>query len=325
MEWIPDERVIIEAWPGYPGGPKPIQRIIWRPVPEAATRIAELRAGNADIIVNVPPDLADDVARASGARLETVPGMRRIFVGIKQGRHPALADRRVRQALNHAFNCEGMMRSLLAGRGRCSANIANVPDQNPKIQPYAYDPARAARLLDEAGWRLNPVTGVRERDGRPLVLTFDCPNGRYIRDKDMCQVIASDLEKVGIRINLQVLDWSVYVRMSARRGAGFHDLYLLGSGPGFECQNDLALVQKDSGSNRSGWANDRYESVWGKLSSEFNVKKRVEMCGQLEQIARDDAALLFIWFQTDFYGVSNRLVWKPRADERIWLGDARLR
>jgi peptide/nickel transport system substrate-binding protein len=90
---------VIEAWPGHPSQPR-IKRLLWRPVPETATRLAELAAGNADIVMNVPPDLIGQVERGGGARVETVAGLRRIIIGLRQDRHPALRDKRVRQAFN---------------------------------------------------------------------------------------------------------------------------------------------------------------------------------------------------------------------------------
>ncbi|MBM3450734.1 MAG: hypothetical protein FJX78_07095 [Armatimonadetes bacterium] len=322
-EYVPNERVVLERWDQHPSRPA-IRRILWRPVPEPATRLAELAAGNADIILNVPPDLTAQVERGGQARVEALPGMRRIIFGLRQDRHPALRDVRVRQALNFAFDCPTMMRTLLANRGECTGTLANVPDQNPNVKPFGYDQRRAAQLLDEAGWRMGPGN-VRVRDGRPLQMGFDCPQGRYIRDAEMCQLLVADMAKVGVRLDLQLFDWSVFVQRSARRGAGFRDMYLIGSGPGFDCQSDLALVQKDSGSNRSLFESARFEQVWDDLSVTFDNKKRQEHCYRLQEINREEAPVIFIWFQTDIYGVRNRLNWKPRADERVRLIEATLR
>ena len=324
IEFVPNERVMLEAWSEHPQRPQ-IRRLLFRPVPEDATRLAELAAGNADIIVNVPPDLIPQVERNRAARVESVPGLRRIFIGLRQDRHPALRDKRVRQAFNYAFDCATMMRNLLAGKGECTGTVANVPDQNPAVKPYPYDQRRAAALLDEAGWRMNPRTNVREQGGRALEMGFDCPRGRYIKDSDICQVIAADLAKIGVKTDLQIFDWSVYVGKSARRGAGFRDIYLLGSGPGFSCQADLALVQKNSGSNRSLFDSARFEEIWDELDLAFDVKKRRDLCNKMQEVIFDEAPLIFIWFQTDIYGVSQRLVWKARVDERIRLHDSRLR
>jgi peptide/nickel transport system substrate-binding protein len=324
VEFVPNERVVLEVWSEHPNRPR-IRRLLWRPVPETATRLAEMAAGNADIAVNVPPDLISQVERGRNARVEAIAGLRRIIIGLRQDRHPALRDKRVRQAFNYAFDCQTLMKNLLAGRGECTGTVANVPDQNPSVKPYPYDLRRAAALLDEADWRVNPRTGIREQGGRPLELGMDCPRGRYIKDAEICQVVAADLTKIGVKVDLQIFDWSVFSTKAQRRGAGFRDIYLIGSGPGFDCQADLALVQKDSGSNRSLFESARFEELWDQISVAFDPKKRREICYRMQEVLHDEAPVVFIWFQTDLYAVSERLTWKPRSDERILLHNARFR
>ena len=210
------------------------------------------------------------------------------------------------------------MQGLLAGAGECSANIINDPYGNPEVEPYPHDPEMAAQLLDEAGWTMG-ADGIREKDGQKLSLEMDCPNGRYIKDRDMCLVLASDLEEVGIELNVNVLDWSVFIGKAANMGEGFADMHLIGSGPGFECRQDLGYVDAASGSNRSAYANEEIQAILEELNTVFDFDERLALCWEAEQIARDDAAVVQVYFQTDFYGVSDRLQWEPRKDERILL------
>ncbi|MGQ9584432.1 MAG: ABC transporter substrate-binding protein [Anaerolineae bacterium] len=323
VEVTPGERVVLEAWDEYPDGPPSIKTIIWRAAPEAATRINELKAGQADIIVNVPPDLALDVDKAPGVHMALVTGMRRIFFGLGAERHPALKDTRVRQAMNYAFDCETMMKSLLSGAGTCSGHIINAPNGSPNVTAYPYDPDKAAQLLDEAGWVMGP-DGIRVKDGQKLSLEMDCPNGRYIKDKEMCLILASDLKKVGIEVKVNVLDWSVFIGKAKNRGEGFADMHLIGSGPGFECRADLGYVEGESGSNRSRYNNPELNAILKELDNVYDPQERLKLCWKAEEIAFEDAAVIQVYMQTDFYGVSDRLLWEPRPDERILLIDAKL-
>lgn len=324
VENVPDERVVIEAWEDYKDGPPEIKTIIWRAAPEASTRINELKAGNADIISNVPPDLALNVDKASGVHMAPVDGLRRMFIGMHQERHPALQETEVRQAINYAFDCTGMMQSLLAGAGQCSGNLINRPHSNPDIEPYPYDPEKAAELLDDAGWVMGD-DGIREKDGEKLSLEMDCPNGRYIKDSEMCQVFASDLEEVGIDVNVNILDWSVFIGKALNRGEGFADLHLIGSGPGFSPRSDLGYIEAETGSNRSRYANEAITDKFVQLQTVYDMAERVEIAQEIEMLAHEDAAVVQIYFQVDFYAASDRLDWEPRPDERILLLDASLR
>jgi peptide/nickel transport system substrate-binding protein len=324
--YVPEEVIEMEVYPDYAGEKPSIQKIIWRAVPEASTRINELKAGNADIITNVPPDLALSVDKAPGVHMAPVDGMRRIFFGLdqKETDHPAMKDVRVRQAINYAFNCEAMMASLLAGAGTCSAHIINAPNGSPNVEPYPYDPEMAAALLDEAGWTMGS-DGVREKDGEKLAFEMDCPNGRYIKDRDMCLVLASDLAEVGIDVTVNVLDWSVFIDHASSQGAGFPTMHLIGSGPGFNCRSDLGYIEANTGSNRSQYVNDEITALFAELDATFDPDERLQLCHQIEEIAVEDAAVVQVYMQTDFYAVSDRMDWEPRPDERIMMTDASLR
>jgi ABC-type transport system substrate-binding protein len=69
----------------------------------------------------------------------------------------------------------------------------------------------------------------------------------------------------------------------------------------------------------------RFEDLWEEMSATFDVKKRQDICNRMQEVIFDEAPVIFIWFQTDIYGVSQRLDWKARVDERIRLTDARFR
>jgi len=325
-EFTPEEIVVMEVYDGYAGEKPQIETIIWRAVPEASTRINELKAGNADIITNVPPDLALSVDKAPGVHMAPVNGMRRIFMGMgqKETDHPAIGDVRVRQAINYAFNCGAMMSSLLAGAGECSSHIINAPNGSPNVEPYPDDPNMAATLLDDAGWVMG-ADGVREKDGEKLAFEMDCPNGRYIKDKDMCLVFASDLAAIGIDVTVNVLDWSVFIDHASSQGAGFPTMHLIGSGPGFNCRSDLGYIEANTGSNRSQYSNDEITALFAELDATFDPDARLALCHQIEELAVDDAAVVQVYMQVDFYAASDRMEWEPRADERILMMDAKLR
>ncbi len=325
VDFVPNDHVTLVLNPDYPGPEKPtIQTLIFRPVPEPATRMAELKSGNADVIVDVPPDLADDLAKTPKVRLATVQGMRRIFISLRLDKNDALADKRVRQALNYAFDCDSVMKNILAGRGTCSAHIINAPNGSPNVTKYPYDPKKAAALLDEAGWKMG-ADGIREKAGKKLTLNFDSPNGRYIYDKEISQVIAKNLKDVGVGTTLNVIEWTVLSKKTDNQGAGMTDLTFLGSGPGFSCRADLALIEGASGSNRTGYKGPAAEELFKQLIPEKDEAKRLQLCQKIEELAVDDAPLIFIWLQTDFYGVSERLDWTPRADTRIMMFSAKLK
>ncbi|MDR6290811.1 peptide/nickel transport system substrate-binding protein [Inquilinus ginsengisoli] len=318
VSYKPGEGLILKAFDRYRLGKPPVDEVIVKAVPEIATRISELKAGTADLMVGVPADLKADL-ESSGANVVVAPSYRRLFIAIKQGRHPALADVRVRQAMNYAVNCEEIATALLGGMAKCSIDLINTPYQDPNLKPYNFDPDRAKQLLDQAGWAPGP-DGIRTKDGERLSLNFDTTGGSYLMDKEIAQVLVDYWKAVGIEIkDLRVIDSSVNAQMRAKQGAGYRDLMNSSSGPDYTCQGDLLLVQKDSGSNRMSWVDDKFETMFKAFNQEFDQSKWEKMCNEAQAYVAEQAPVIWLFTEPTLYGVSKRLTYQARPDGRVYL------
>ena len=311
--------MVLKAFDKYRLGKPPVDDVIVKAVPEVATRISELKAGSADLMVGVPADLKPSLDKTPGMKVIVAPSYRRLFVAIKQGRHPALADVRVRQAMNHAVNCEEIASALMGGMAKCNIDLINTPYNNPGLKPFAYDPAKAKALLDAAGW-VPGKDGIRVKDGVRLALDFDTTNGSYLSDKEIAQVMADSWKAVGIEIkDLRVIDNAINSQMRAKQGAGYRDLMNSSSGPDYTCQGDLLLVQKDSGSNRMSWVDDKFEAMFKAFNQEFDQSKWQKMCWEAEAYVAEQAPVIWMFTEPTLYGVSDRLSYEARPDGRMYL------
>lgn len=318
VSYRPGEGLVLKAFDKYRLGKPAVDEVIVKAVPEVATRISELKAGTADLMVGVPADLKSDLESA-GVNVIVAPSYRRLFIAIKQGRHPALADVRVRQAMNYAVNCDEIATALLGGMAKCSIDLINVPNQDPGLKPYGFDPDKAKQLLDAAGWVPGP-DGIRVKDGTRLSLDFDTTDGSYLMDKEIAQVLADYWKAVGIEItDLRVIDSSVNAQMRAKQGAGYRDLMNSSSGPDYTCQGDLLLVQKDSGSNRMSWVDDKFEAMFKAFNQEFDESKWPKMCNDAQGYVAEQAPVIWLFTEPTLYGVSKRLSYEARPDGRVYL------
>jgi len=158
VEWVPDDRVTLVAnenyWEGSYKGMPWVDTVIFRPIPEAATRAAELEAGGVHLIQDVLPDQMDDLEEAG---LVVVPDeafqLQYVFFIIDDATVPT-HDVRVRQALNYAVDVDAIIENLLAGLGSRVASPVGPGylGYNPDVEPYPYDPQKARDLLAEAGY-----------------------------------------------------------------------------------------------------------------------------------------------------------------------------
>ena len=163
------EGLVLTAFDKYRLGKPPVQDVIVKAVPEVATRIAEIQAGSADLMMGVPADLKASLESVPGVKVVVAPSYRRIFIAIKQGRHPALADVRVRQAMNYAFNCEEIARRL----DRRDGEMPNRPGQHalqqsgPEALRLRSRQGAASCWTKPAGWRAPTACGRRTACGCP--------------------------------------------------------------------------------------------------------------------------------------------------------------
>lgn len=309
VEWVRDDHITLEVNPDYWGTPPSIKTVTFRPVPELTARVVALQNDEAQIVVNLAPDVVQQVEDGESTRVSQVTGGRNIFIGIRCDR-PPFDDVRVRQALNYAVDWDSIKEALLAGYGERTRTIVNPPNENMAIEAYPYDPDRARELLAEAG-----VEG--------LEITMDAPSGRYIQDAQLAQAIAQNFEDIGITINLNVLEWSVYAgELLSGDGSQLDELFFLGLGAPFSGEQELFYVHPTFSLNFTHWENQEYLDLYDQLNQSVDPDERKDLMDQLQVIVMDQCPWVWLWHQVDFYGVSANLEWEARADERISVSTA---
>ena len=203
----------LEANPWYHEGPPPFRRVEAPLVPDPGAAAMTLQTGEADLLPNAGPEnlvLFRDTARYHISETAT---LRSVLARFHAAPGRPLADPRVRAALIAACDRKTYCEVLLDG-----SFLPGGPAVPPSMDcgfeeladPNPYDPARAARLLDEAGWTDTDGDGIRDKDGRPLALTFlTYPDRPYL--PALAEAVQADARAAGIRIDIEVLDYNVLV------------------------------------------------------------------------------------------------------------------
>src|SRR3990170_1118003 len=176
VELVKDDRLVVEAFDRHWRGSPKIRRIVFKPIPEPFTRAAALRNNEVDLVTTLPPNLARELAPVAGIRVHSVPSTWIIYLGLNAFKKP-LSDVRVRQALNYATDVNAIIKNVLDGNGRRLEGpfTPQMFGYDATVKGYAHDPARAKRLLAEAGYP----------DG--VEVTLEAPAGRYQGDKEIAR------------------------------------------------------------------------------------------------------------------------------------------
>ena len=115
--WKKDDEVDLDVNPGYWGKKPSIQHVIWRPIPDASTRVAALRTGATDLITNVPPQYAIQIEGSTKTRMASTRSNRQLFVAFNTLKPGPQDNKLVREACNYAIDVPAIVKSVLGGRG----------------------------------------------------------------------------------------------------------------------------------------------------------------------------------------------------------------
>lgn len=285
--WIKGERIILRANPRYFGGAPKIDGVVFRVVPDGKVRLLELKAGAIHALDALAPEDRDEVLRTRGLVLEAKPGMNVGYLAMNGDRAP-LDNPKVRQAIAHAVNTPALIK--LAYMGMASPATSPLPPtmwgHNPRLKPYAFDPAKARALLRQAGLPHGFETTL-------WVMPVSRP---YMPQPDkIARIIQDNLAAVGIRARLVTHDWSAYL---AKAYAGEHDLCLLGwvssADPSdiLEHLFDLDNAVKPHATNISFFRDKGVHALLHQGALEADPKRRLEAYARAQEIIRDQAPLL---------------------------------
>ncbi len=311
VELVKDDRLVVEAFDRHWRGAPRIRRIVFRPIPEPFTRTAALRNGEVDVITNVPPNLARELERVPGIKVQRVPSTWMIYLGLNAFKKP-LSDVRVRQALNYASDVDTIIKTVLEGNGRRTPGplTPHMFGYDPGVKGYPYDPAKARRLLAEAGYP----------DGLDIIL--DAPEGRYQGDKEVAEALAGQWQKAGFRPKVQVAEWGAYFKRYLAKQ--FPDAYLLGLGGPMQDGDELFNLVSSKGRGLY-YKNEKVDMLFDSGRSTMDPAKRRKIYADLAKAMVDDATWVFLMQQVDIYAMRDRVDWTPRPDQWMPLHGASLK
>ncbi|HEV8308540.1 MAG TPA: ABC transporter substrate-binding protein [Methylomirabilota bacterium] len=205
VSWVKDDRLVLEANPDYWGGKIDVDRVVFRPIPETAPRVAALLKGEADVITQLPPDHGERVATHPSTRVvgALYAGLYVLAVNSKV---PPLGHPLVKQALSLAIDREAIVKELWRGRGI----VPNGPiargdvHYDAALPPLAYDPKEARERLKKAGYRNEPIY-------------LETTVGYTANDKPMSEAIAGMWKDVGVNVVVEVIEYSVRAQKNRDR------------------------------------------------------------------------------------------------------------
>lgn len=305
VSWNPGVEVILEKNEDYWRGAPNVDRLIFRPIDEDQTRLTELEAGNIDFIVGIPPDDLERLKDDADLQVVEQPGMHTWYVALNCQR-PPFNDVRVRQAVNYAINKEAIVDNILKGTGVLAKNILPpvIWSYTDDVQDYSYNPEKARELLKEAGY------------DESMTIDFYVPkSGSGMQQPvTMATAIQSDLEAVGIKTNIQQLEWGTYLdkmfQPVDKSDVLMHALSWLGDNG--DPDNFLYILLSGeqwptNGFNEGFYKNPEVDKLLKEARIISDQDKRVELYQQAQKLIMADSPLVVVDHETQIVAMKKKI------------------
>jgi peptide/nickel transport system substrate-binding protein len=338
-EWVSGDHITMVKNPYYRDADKvKLDKVFFKIIPSREVGIAQLKAGDIDVVWDLIetqiPEMEEnpevDLYLANSLTCErlilnhSTPELPNN--GNPDYPHPILADLKVRQAIQYAIDKQLIVDKLLYGKAKVATS--EIPDgwaANPDLQPSVYDPEMAAKLLDEAGWKVG-ADGIREKDGARMRLKITTTTGNKLREQ-VEQVLLSMLKKVGIELYIENVPSDILFGSwanDADRKKGRYDIMMYTTGPGidpqqqfegyFHSRNIPTEANGGSGYNYTRHRDaelDKYLEIAG---SAPNMEERAEAYRNAQARVAEILPHIYLYRRLSINGIRKHVKgWKPNG------------
>jgi peptide/nickel transport system substrate-binding protein len=294
-----DQDVVIERNPlSWSVVPK-IERVRFAVVPDAITESLELEKGSGDVAINsLPMDSLPVLAARPNLRIEETGGTEIQYLNFNL-RDPLFKDVRVRQAIACAIDRKLMIKTLLGGHAQPADSLLPTDHwaSTGNVARYDYDPARAGRLLDEAGYK-------PDRGGVRFRLTMKTSNDAGTRL--LAAVLQQQLAKVGIVLDLRSYEFATFYSDVTRGAFQMYSLRWVGiEQPDIFSSVFSTASFSPKGYNRSHYSNPRIDALLSDAAESESMDRRRADYVEAQQILARDLPAINLWYM-DTILVHNR-------------------
>jgi peptide/nickel transport system substrate-binding protein len=325
LRYAKGDRIELARNDAYWGGKTPWDKVTLRLLPNDASRVAALLAGDVQAIEYVPTSDVSRIRADSHLNVYKVIADRLIYLHMdserdvspyvtdKDGKPLAknpLKDPRVRKAISKAINRTAIVDKVMEGEAVAAGQLlpSGMFGTTPNLKVEPYDPEGAKKLLAEAGYP------------NGFGLTIHSPNNRYVNDAKVAQAVAQMLARIGIATKVEAMPSATYFPQATELKFSF---MLLGWGSGTgEASSPLkallATYNKDKGfgtANRGRYSNPRVDALLEEGLATVDDPKREALLQRATEVAIGDTGIIPLHFQVNLWATRSGIVYIARTDE----------
>lgn len=301
-------------------GPAYAAKLDWKFVKEPAARWGSLTTGQNDVIYDIPSVDWDEAKAKYDVQKYTTPGRpQTLSLNVTQA---PFNDVRVRQALAYSLDRKAAVQSAFGGAADYNGNPAlskSTPDYDASLEnAYSFDPAKAAQLLDAAGWGTKNSDGIRTKDGKPLKAVVQYGAGSIINQDGatLLQTLQEQAKQVGFDIELKPLT------LTQLFGGQYSTPTSYNAQPGYWTSPTAGVLyivwrqnlkNRPNGNNSSFYNNPALEKTIGDANSTLDPAKQKALYYKAQKVISDQAAAIGLYTRTSSVATD------PNKIRGVWL------
>ncbi|MFP4597567.1 MAG: ABC transporter substrate-binding protein [Persicimonas sp.] len=319
-----DSRIVLERFDKYWGVEPPVDEVEYQIIKDPQTAYTRLKGDDIDFTEMPAPSYKKDILDANPSspfetgelEHEVVDRVVYYYLGWNADKD-LFSDRRVRRAMTHAFDRQGIIDSVLHGLGKplTGPYLPDHPANNPDVERYEFDLEKAKALLDEAGWKDRDGDGVREKtiDGKTKRFKFNMLAYNKPTARKYLAIYKEGLRKIGVTMNPSFVDWSLMQKKMDERD---FDAFTGGWALGWDIDPyqlwHSSQADEPKGSNRVGFRNERADEIIETLRHTFDEDKRLELLREFHMILHEEQPYTF------FFQLKSAFAWQPRVENVVF-------
>ena len=304
-EWKAQQYIEVVANDDYYLGRPPLDRIIFKVVPDQENLVLQLKSGQIDFLKRVPPSFYPELSQQEDlvAHIAASRGYTYLAWNL---RNPLFQSKKVRQALTMAVNRQEIVDSLQLEFGAVLTGpiLPILWGHNPNLTDFPYDPEKARQYLAEEGWHDSDGDGWLDKNGKRFSFTLKTNKGNQIRE-DITVLVQDMLKQVGIEVKPNIIEWTIF---SGDMNKKNFEAAVAGWGVGLKMDMTV-LWHSESINDRFNWvsySNPEFDRLNDAAVFEMDEEKARPMWWRAQEMIVEDQPYTFLYTPRDIHYVHKR-------------------
>jgi peptide/nickel transport system substrate-binding protein len=312
--YVPNSEVDLTAYTKYWRGAPRMKHVIYRFIPEDATRLAELQTGRIDIMQKVAIGQAGSIKTSSGLSLYPV-GSTTVTGIFLNGRTGPTKSVQIRQAINYAIDTKTIIQTILNGYGKQASTWQSALSfgNDPSLRPYPYDPTKA-RALIQAAHLSGPANLTFQIDGTDSVF------------KQVAEVVVAELQQVGLTVNLQTIAPTILYNTNIPKGTYGNMSEFVWGGWTLDFDNTAYSLYHSSEFYNPGYSNRQVDTLLDQARSTLDQNQRLALYKKIDAMLYHDVPNVILFQNVNLWATTNNVHnFVAPPDDRLELQNVSLR